>query len=159
MTGDIIIPVLLQLAGIVVIIIEVFIPSAGILSVIAIGLFGYSIYFVFNKISFSMGMGFVVFDIILVPVVVMFSLKLLAKSPATLRKSLSSKDGVTSQSTDFEKYKNMDGSAVTDLRPSGTAIIDGKRMDVVTRGEYIEKLSEIVVYDVTGNQIIVSKKN
>ncbi len=39
------------------------------------------------------------------------------------------------------------------------AIIDGKRVDVVTRGEYIEKDSEITVTAVTGNQIIVCEKD
>jgi membrane-bound serine protease (ClpP class) len=39
------------------------------------------------------------------------------------------------------------------------AIIDGKRVDVVTRGEYIEKDSAIMVIAVTGNQIIVRKKD
>ena len=49
----------------------------------------------------------------------------------------------------------MEGVAVTDLRPSGMAMIDNKRVDVVTRGEYIEKNTELTVHSVSGNQIIV----
>jgi membrane-bound serine protease (ClpP class) len=48
-----------------------------------------------------------------------------------------------------------EGKSVTDLRPGGTAIIDDKRLDVVSRGEYIEKGSNLIVVEVTGNQIIV----
>ena len=64
-------------------------------------------------------------------------LKLLAISPATLRKELSSEDGVTAQPAEMEKYIGMEGVAVTDLRPAGAAFINGKRVDVVSRGEYL----------------------
>jgi membrane-bound ClpP family serine protease len=80
---------------------------------------------------------------------------MLARSPAALKKSLSSADGVTSQAADLEGYLGKEGVAVTNLRPSGIALIDGRRLDVVSRGEYIEKNAPIIVSAVTGNQIIV----
>jgi membrane-bound serine protease (ClpP class) len=51
----------------------------------------------------------------------------------------------------------MQGTATTDLRPAGKAVINGKRVDEVTRGEYIEKDAVIMVPAVTSNQIIVRK--
>jgi membrane-bound serine protease (ClpP class) len=51
-----------------------------------------------------------------------------------------------------------EGKSVTDLHPGGTAIIDGQRLDVVSRGEYIDRDKDIVVVEVTGNQIIVREK-
>jgi membrane-bound serine protease (ClpP class) len=39
----------------------------------------------------------------------------------------------------------MIGVAATDLRPSGTAIIDDERVDVVTEGPWIEEGSRVVV--------------
>jgi membrane-bound serine protease (ClpP class) len=47
------------------------------------------------------------------------------------------------------------GVAATDLRPSGTAEIEGKRTDVVTEGEFIEKGDAIVVKEVHGARIVV----
>jgi membrane-bound ClpP family serine protease len=44
------------------------------------------------------------------------------------------------------------------LHPSGIALIGGKRVDVVSGGEYIGKLTPITVTTVTGNQIVVKKK-
>jgi membrane-bound ClpP family serine protease len=38
-------------------------------------------------------------------------------------------------------------------------IVDDERLDVVTRGEYIEKQAEIIVVAVRGNQIIVKEKD
>ncbi|MBC8434279.1 MAG: serine protease [Desulfobacterales bacterium] len=159
MNDSLFLPIILQLAGVVVIIAEIIIPSGGILSIVAIGVFGYSLFIVFNEISMTIGFSFVAADLILIPVLVIVGLKLLARSPATLRKTLSRKEGVSSQSSELESYVGTQGNAVTDLRPAGIAVINGKRVDVVTRGEYLDKDSAIIVTAVTGNQIIVRKKD
>ena len=49
-----------------------------------------------------------------------------------------------------------DGVAHSMLRPAGAAIIDGKRYDVVTRGELIDPKTRIRVIDVKGNRIVVT---
>ena len=153
-----ILPIILQIAGIFVIIAEIVLPSGGLLSLMAIGLLGYSLYFVFTTLSMTAAMMFVIADLFLIPIAIYIGLKLLAKSPATLNTILSKENGVVSQSPELEGYLGMDGEAVTDLRPSGTALINGKKLDVVTRGEYLEKSSAINVLSVTGNQIIVGEK-
>jgi membrane-bound ClpP family serine protease len=159
MNDSLFLPIILQLVGVVVIIAEIIIPSGGILSIAALGVFGYSLFIVFNEISMTIGFSFVAADLILIPVLVIVGLKLLARSPVTLRKTLSRKEGVSSQSSELESYVGMQGNAVTDLRPAGIAVINGKRVDVVTRGDYLEKDSAIIVTTVTGNQIIVRKKD
>jgi len=151
--------IILQLVGVVVIIAEIILPSGGILSIVALSVFGYSLYFAFSEISKTVGFAFVAADLVLIPVLVIVGLKLLAKSPVTLRKTLSREEGVSSQSSALESYVGTQGNAVTDLRPAGIAVINGKRVDVVTRGEYLEKDSAIIVTAVTGNQIIVRKKD
>lgn len=152
-------PIFLQFLGVLVIIAEIILPSGGILSILATGLFGYSLYIVFTQISSSAGMAFIIADLILIPILVYFGLKFLAKSPVTLRKKLSKEDGVTSQSPDQDAYLGRQGVTISDLRPSGVAIVDDERLDVVTRGEYVEKQTEIVVISVSGNQIIVKEKS
>ena len=159
MNDSLLLPIILQLVGVVVIIAEIILPSGGILSIVALGVFGYSLFIVFNEISMTIGFSFVAADLILIPVLVIVGLKLLARSPVTLRKTLSGKEGVSSQSSELESYVGTQGNAVTDLRPAGIAVINGKRVDVVTRGEYLEKDSAIIVTAVTGNQIIVRKKD
>ena len=150
--------IILQLVGILVIIAEIIIPSGGILSIIAVGVFGYSLYIVFSQVSSSAGMAFIMADMVIIPVLVYFGLKILAKSPVTLRARLSKTDGVTSQDLKQNAYIGMEGRTATDLRPSGVAMINHNRVDVVTRGEYLEKQTEIVVIAVRGNQIIVKQK-
>jgi membrane-bound serine protease (ClpP class) len=48
------------------------------------------------------------------------------------------------------------GMAHTPLHPSGIAVIDGKRVDVVTRGEMLDKDAPIKVVEVQGNRVVVS---
>lgn len=152
---EFLIPVLLQLAGVIIIIAEIFLPSGGLLSLMAAGLFGYSLFIVFHDISTMVGTYFVLADLFIIPVLVAVGLKILARSPATLRKTLSSDSGVVSQSPELKSFVGHEGKSVTALHPGGTAIIDGKRLDVVSRGEYIDKDSNLVVVEATGNQIIV----
>lgn len=151
-------PIILQLVGIAVVIAEIILPSGGLLSLIAIGLFGYSLYIVFTEFSVTLGMLFVAADIISIPILVLVGIKMLARSKVTLRKTLASSEGVSSQSPGLREYAGREGRTLTDLRPAGLALIDGRRTDVVSRGEYIEKDTEIVVHLVSGNQIVVRKK-
>jgi membrane-bound serine protease (ClpP class) len=153
---SLIIPVVIQLVGVTVVFAEIFIPSGGLLGLFAAGLFGYSLYIVFNDISTTAGAYFLAVDIIGLPFVIYWGVKMLAHSPATLNKTLASQDGVTSQSPTLESFMNQRGEALADLRPSGPALIANQRVNVVSRGEYIEKGSEIVVVKVTGNQVVVS---
>lgn len=158
MNKAIIVPIVLQLVGVGVIIAEVIVPSGGILAILATALIGYSLYLVFSGISVAVGTVFVVLDALLIPVLVIWGLKMLAKSPLALKNKLDKKNGYTSQDLGLEKLSGMEGESLTDLRPAGMAMIDGKRVDVVSRGEYIGKKSPIVVLEVTGNQVIVGTK-
>ncbi len=47
------------------------------------------------------------------------------------------------------------GAASSDLRPSGFCAIDGRRVDVVTSGEMVEKGAAVRVVEVKGNRVIV----
>jgi membrane-bound serine protease (ClpP class) len=157
MSDNLFMPLILQIAGVIVIIAEIIIPSGGILSMIAAGLIGYSLYHVFTEISVFTGYLFVLADAVILPLLVFAGLKLIARSPVTLRRTLSSKEGVTSQSPDMERLLGREGVAITDLRPSGKALIAGKKVDVASRGDYIQKGEHIAVVLVSGNQVIVEK--
>lgn len=151
------VPIVLQVIGILVIMAEILLPSGGLLSMLAVGLFGYSLYYVFNSISSSIGIVFVVVDIVIIPITILVGFKLLAKSPIALKKKLSSGDGVVAQTANAQKYIGKEGVAFTDLRPAGIAMIGNERLDVVSEGKYLDKDSKIVVVYVSGNQIIVNQ--
>lgn len=152
-----ILPILLQVIGILIIVAEIFIPSLGLLTAIALSVFFYSLYIVYTSISTTAGMVLAGLDIVLVPVLLITGMKILAKSPLALKRELSKQDGVVSQKEDPEAYINMKGRSVTDLRPAGMAEINSQRVDVVTDGEYIDADTPIIVTEVSGNRIIVEQ--
>jgi membrane-bound serine protease (ClpP class) len=47
------------------------------------------------------------------------------------------------------------GTALTELRPSGAALIQGKRVDVVTEGQMIERGTPVRVVAVEGLRVVV----
>jgi membrane-bound serine protease (ClpP class) len=50
---------------------------------------------------------------------------------------------------------NQTGSALTNLRPAGTAIINDRRVDVVTEGAMIERGTPVKVVAVEGMRVVV----
>ena len=157
MTGTVLIPVLLQLLGVAVIIAEFILPSMGLLTVAALGLFGYSLSAVFTRVSTMAGITLAIIDLCLIPVLVVVGMKLLAASPVTLRSSLASDAGSRSQPPEWTALVGASGAAATDLHPAGSAIINRKRYDVVSQGSFIPKGASLKVVSVEGNRIVVKK--
>jgi membrane-bound ClpP family serine protease len=152
------IPLILQLAGFLVIAAEVLLPSGGILTIIALGVLGYSIYLVFAGISFDAGVMVVVADLILLPIAAIIGFKMLARSNLSLQSSLLRSAGVVSYDEKLSELLGKEGVAITNLRPSGTVLIEKGRIDVVTRGDYIEKGETVKVLKVEGSRVVVGKK-
>ena len=57
--------------------------------------------------------------------------------------------------TDKPELLDQTGKALTTLRPSGTAVIGGKRIDVVTEGPFIEPGTAVKVVAVEGMRVVV----
>ena len=56
---------------------------------------------------------------------------------------------------DKPELLNQTGTAHTDLRPAGTAVINGKRVDVVSEGGMIAKGTSIKVVQIEGLRVVV----
>ena len=57
--------------------------------------------------------------------------------------------------TEKPELLDQTGKALTPLRPSGMAVISGKRIDVVTEGPFIEPGTAVKVVAVEGMRVIV----
>ena len=49
------------------------------------------------------------------------------------------------------------GTAITPLRPAGTADIDGQRIDVVAEGDFVEKGEKIQIMEMDGTRTLVRR--
>jgi len=152
---NLIIPILLQLLGVAIIIAEFILPTSGVLGIIALAVFGYSLFLVFTGVSVEAGFVFLLADLIIIPVLVITGIKMLAKSKVSLHTSLDTGDGSEDKT---ETILGEEGITITDLRPAGVAVIKGRRMDVVSKGDFILKDTEVVISATDGNRIVVKKK-
>jgi membrane-bound serine protease (ClpP class) len=71
-----------------------------------------------------------------------------------LQENISSTSGYASVHN-LENLVGTSGVTLTDLRPSGAAILNGNRIDVVTEGEFINHDSNIIVKAVVGSKVVV----
>lgn len=72
-----------------------------------------------------------------------------------IKRSKYSEEPVFPFGTTLQSLVGKDGVAQTDLRPSGTALILGEYLDVLTDGEFIPQGSSIQVVEVNPPRIIV----
>jgi membrane-bound serine protease (ClpP class) len=57
----------------------------------------------------------------------------------------------------YYRFENQEGKALTALRPAGTALIDGHRVDVIAQSELIEAGSPLRVIHVEGTKVVVRR--
>ena len=62
-------------------------------------------------------------------------------------------------SVSYDDLMGKEGVADTFFRPSGYIVIDGKKYDAVSEGEFIDKGSSLKVILVEGNRIVVKKSS
>ena len=158
------IPLSLMVLGIVLVLLEVLIPSGGILGFVAAGVLTWSLVLAFGE---DPTMGYMMLGTmgVSLPVVIVMGLKFLPKTPFGRRLILTPTDesdevlgtaGVSGK--DFSVLLGQEGKAVSPLRPSGFAEISEERHMVTTTGDLIDEGEEVVVVNVEGNSIVVERK-
>ena len=149
-------PLILLGVGLLLIMAEVLIPSFGMLGgLAAIALIG-SVIMAYQESS-DLGQNFLIAEAILVHTMIMLGLKLLPKSPFTkflVADGFTFEDGAAIDERD-KQLMGKRGVVEAPLRPAGTARIEGRRVDVVTRGDMIESGAWVEVIGLSGNRVEV----
>ena len=149
---------LLVVVGLLLIFLEVLFVSMGALGIGAAGCLLGSIFLAF-QVSLPFGIGVTVFEALAAPAVLFLSFKVLPKTPFGKRLILSGPptDGAGGAADDsLASLAGKRGVTVSPLRPAGFARIDGRKVDVVTRGEMIADGVDIVVLDARANRVVVA---
>lgn len=84
---------------------------------------------------------------------------LFPRTPIGRRVTLSARTVVEPRADQDSSLIGQDGEAVTPLRPSGTARIGGRRVDVTAIGEFLEEGVPVVVVAVDGLRVAVRRKD
>jgi Membrane-bound serine protease (ClpP class) len=140
----------LYIIGLTAITIELFIPGA-IVGICGAGCVIASIIFAYLYVSNLLGHILLGIGICFIPLFFITWYKLLTKTFAVN----ASEEGFSSSRNKLEDLISAEGVAITTLRPSGTANINGNKVDVVSEGEMVLKNTKVKVIDVKGNRVVV----
>ena len=92
-------------------------------------------------------------------IIVLFFMRFMNSIPIMKGMVLSEGDVANSLSDPVNSLLGREGKTLTDLKPSGSAMIDGERVDVVSDGEFIPKESNVVVCKHEGLRVLVEKSD
>lgn len=79
------------------------------------------------------------------------------KTPIVLEEEQRKTEGYLS-SNDLNYLLGRQGTAATDLRPTGVGVFDDVKIDVISQGSYISKDTEITIIKVEGSKLVVREK-
>lgn len=152
--------VILAVFGLALVVAEVFFPSMGVLSILAAVCLVSSVVLAFQE-GEATGITVLVLAAIAAPLVFWFAFRMLPRTGLgkNLLLDAGSMEGTNrgGQQTGLEHLLHKKGETVSALRPAGFARIDGRRVDVVTRGNHLALGEPVVVVEVEGNRVVVAR--
>lgn len=153
------------LLGIVLVIIEIFMPGFGFFGISGIVLL--LVGMILRVIEGGSGSPLLqLFLLILITgIILIIAFAIMAYSAkkgwlsrtAFVMKDTAVSTGITEGTIDYSSLVGKEGTSVSMLRPSGIAEIDGARYDVIAQGAFIEPDCQIVVDSVEGVRIVVKE--
>lgn len=151
--------VALMLLGAILLIVEAFVPGFGIFGIGGILAIGASIFLAVPDTQLAMrylmwmALALVGMLFLILPA---FTKRGLGKL-LTLEQSLEGAAG-TDRVEGASDLIGREGTALTTLRPAGTALFGDRRVDVVTEGAYVPQGSAVVVLRIDGTRVVVRLK-
>lgn len=152
---------LLFIVGIILCFIEILVPGFGIFAVGGIGCIVGSIFLTTPDVITAV--KYLTIVLVAMAVCAPIILKLFSKSKLfdrlLVRERLTTEEGYVAGRQEQAEYIGAYGIAATTLRPSGAVELEnGTRIDVVTRGEFIEKGEPVQVVNKEGTWLVVEKR-
>lgn len=147
--------IILMLIGCALVVLEVFVPSGGILGMLSgIAILG-SIIFAFRR-DLTAGLTFVLISLVAVPTLLALAFRVWPHTPMgkAFLGELPNEDELKPVDTRRELVGRL-GVAKTMMLPSGSVLVDGHWLDAVSQGDAIEPGMPIVVVEVRANRVVV----
>lgn len=151
--------VLLMVVGLALVVAEVFFVSFGVLSVLAAISMVSAIFLAFTQHGQAAGITLLLVAAVGVPAAIAFALKALPRTWLGKRLILAGPDhdpAKAGQEPGLERFLHKRGVTISPLRPAGFARIEGERVDVITRGEMLDKGVPVRVVEVEANRVVVA---
>lgn len=152
-------PALLLAGGILLIFLEIFVPSGGALSVMAAICVIAAVVTAFQQ-GFLIGTVTLFVATVMVPLAISLGIKWWPHTPLgklILAKRPESAEEVLPDTDEYHRHRlvGADGVAVTDLLPSGDVRFEGRLYDAVSNGVAINRGQAVRVVDVNTQRLVV----
>ncbi len=151
-------PILILAFGLILLVAEVFVPSGGVIGLLALGCIGISLWSAF-RVSTEFGLQFLVADFILLPATFSLAMYLWPKTPMAKRIFLTPpapEEIEASHAPDrLEHLIGQFGKALTPLRPAGLVDFEGRRIDGASEGELIASGTLVQAVQIRSGRLIV----
>lgn len=148
--------IFLFIFGVVLLLIEAFIPGFGVFG--AGGLISVSVSIVLTAASTGLGLKMLLISFLISALAGFIAFKFFQRR-GTLRRFVlqeaATREGGFSASAELDHLTGKTGQSTTPLRPAGIAEIDGARYDVVSEGSFIPAGDLIEVVKVEGRRVVV----
>jgi membrane-bound serine protease (ClpP class) len=144
--------VTLLLVGFALLLLESVVPGL-ILGIVGFGCVGTGVALAYLRLGVATGNWVLLFTSLALVVGIWLWIKYFPDSPVA-RVFVSTKQ-IGSLGVEQPELLNQTGAACTALRPSGTALINGHRVDVVTEGGFVEKGAPVKVVAIEGMRVVV----
>ena len=137
---------------------EVFVPGGVLGTVGGIGLLAA---IVLGFVAFEEAGPFIAVGIVvLAGLAIILWIRIFPKTPLGRRMTVSNDLGEAKGTEEgLGDLLGKVGEALSSLRPGGFALIDGRRIDVVTQGGMVEKGDAVEVVEIEGNRVVVVKSS
>ncbi len=154
------IAVLLFVVGVILCLIELLMPGFGIFGIGGLLAIVASIFLstpdIYTAVKYTAIM--LIALVVLLPILFKFAKKRKFFDKLMVKNELTTEEGYVSRNPKLNEYVNATGKALSVLRPAGTMLTDdGERLDVVTKGDFIEQGERIQVVGIEGTWLIVQK--
>lgn len=152
--------VLLLVGGLLLVILEFFIPSSGILGLLAALSIISGIVMAFYERGPVIGMLFVGIAVVSIPLLLIGGFKILPHTPIG-RQLISESPTSEEVVSDLATRRNMRemigwiGRSTSPMLPSGSIEVEGQTLDAVSQGMAIDVNTPVKIIDVQGTRIIV----
>lgn len=144
------------LLGMILIIVEVFLPGFGLPGIGGIVLVGAGVVMVGMHFGSLTAVGTLLVIIAVLAVLVSWVLRQASRGGGKRSDLfLQERDDLRTQQEDMKVLVGKSGTTTSVLRPAGIGDFDGVRLNVVTEGSFIEKDMPIEIVRVDGSRIVV----
>jgi membrane-bound ClpP family serine protease len=160
MDSSLVLAYVLIVAGLLLLVAELFIPSGGVLMVVSLGVIVVGVAMTFNNDNPAVGLVTLLLVFVAVPTVFGLMLHYWPRTRMGRRFFLKGpEDDATIASMpvhlELEQLRGRFGRAVSSMRPAGVVDFDGKRVDCITEGIMLDPEQWVRCIDVQAGRVIV----